>query len=283
MQDHPVERIRDAPLAPDAPAHGGARSFGDERVTPAGDGDVGVRVELGDGRLTAGSGPLEAAHRRGAVRGEAPREQIVQRRLDRRRVDDAARRSPRRARRLHERRAQRAEPRAARGRDRHDRTAEPLRQHVGVDDDVPGAGDVDHGQRHDQRPAELDELCREVQIALDVGGIDDVQEHVGRAFERVVAGDALVEGKAVDVGVQGVGARQVDHLDIDAGMGEAPGLLLDRDARPVADILAKTGERVEEGRLARVGVADHRDLDDGHRARSSSSRTAASARRRLKP
>ena len=43
----------------------------------------------------------------------------------------------------------------------------------------------------------------------------------------------------------------------------APDLSLHRHARIIADLLARTGERVEQGRFSGIGIADQRDHGGG--------------------
>ena len=62
------------------------------------------------------------------------------------------------------------------------------------------------------------------------------------------------------VRAQGVNARKIRNDDILLAL-EAAFLLLNRNARPVADELVRAGERVEQRSLATVRVAGKRDLD----------------------
>ena len=56
-------------------------------------------------------------------------------------------------------------------------------------------------------------------------------------------------------GGQRVGAREVHHLHGGAPVLEGPAAALHGDARPVADMVPRPGERVEEGGLAAVRIA----------------------------
>ena len=58
------------------------------------------------------------------------------------------------------------------------------------------------------RGAEVDELQDQVQVARQVGGVDDGDDHVGAPVEQAVAGDPLVFGDRVER----IGAGQVDEL-----------------------------------------------------------------------
>ena len=91
----------------------------------------------------------------------------------------------------------------------------------------------------------------QVEVALDVGGVDDVDDGVRAApSSRNVPRHDLLAG----VGRQGVDAGQVG----DRGLGVAAHravLAVDGDAGEVADVLVGAGELVEQRRLAAVLVA----------------------------
>jgi hypothetical protein len=143
--------------------------------------------------------------------------------------------------------------------DGHDRAAEPVREALGVDPELPVPGHVHHVQRDDDREVHLQELAGEVEVPLQVRGIDDVDDQPRRARSEERLGDALVERAILIGAAQGVGAGQVDDLDGVAGVFELAGLLLDRDARPVADPLARACQRIEQRSLAAVGIANQAD------------------------
>ena len=117
---------------------------------------------------------------------------------------------------------------------------------------------VHHVQGDDNGDAHLHDLGGQIQVALQVGGIYQVDDHIGVLVNDVVPADDLLQG----VGGQGVNAGQVgDH-----GIGIAPQLalfLLHGNAGPVADILVGTGHGVEHGGLSAVGIAHQGDFN-GH-------------------
>src|SRR5205085_3119859 len=97
--------------------------------------------------------------------------------------------------------------------------------------------------------------------AFEVCRADDGDDHVGRghalhAAREDVTSDLLVDGG----GVEAVEAGEVYEARGRLFSFECPQtfLALDRDARVVSDLLAETGERVEEAGLTRVGVAGQR-------------------------
>ena len=130
-------------------------------------------------------------------------------------------------------------------------------EHCRVELEPVALGEVDHVERDNGRQAELDQLQREAQVIVEVGGIEDDHQRIGLALpflpaEQHVAGHRLVGAG----GIEAVRARKIDHLDGAAVAEHQPsGFPLDRHARIVADLLASAGERVEQGALAGIGIA----------------------------
>jgi len=89
------------------------------------------------------------------------------------------------------------------GRDHHDRAAKLLGKLVRVDLVAVLLHEVGHVEGHDHGQAGLDNLKRQVQVALEVGGIDHLDNDIGLAAHEVVARALLlgaVGGKRVDAG-----------------------------------------------------------------------------------
>ena len=118
------------------------------------------------------------------------------------------------------------------------------------------ADHVHHVDGDDHGNAQLRELCGKVQVALQIGAVDDVQDGVGPLTNQVVTGHNFFQG----VGRQGVDARQVHDDDV-VVLLQLAFLLLHGDAGPVAHELVGTGQGVEQGRLTAVGVARQGNLD----------------------
>ena len=111
--------------------------------------------------------------------------------------------------------------------------------------------DVRHVQRDGDGNVHLQELRRQVQVALEVGRVDDVDDAVGLFIQNIVAGDDLF-GR---VRREGVDAGQVDDGDL-LGQALVDALaLVYGDARPVADVRRAARKGVEQRRFAAVGVA----------------------------
>ena len=89
------------------------------------------------------------------------------------------------------------------GRDHHDRAAELLGELVRVDLVAVLLDQVGHVEGNNHGQAGLDNLKRQVQVALEVGGIDNLDDNIGLAAHEVIARALLlgaVGGKRVDAG-----------------------------------------------------------------------------------
>ena len=85
--------------------------------------------------------------------------------------------------------------------DHHNRAAELLGKLVRVDLVAVLLDQVGHVEGNDHGQAGLDDLKRQVQVALQVGGIDDLDDNIGLAAHEVIARALLlgaVGGKRVD-------------------------------------------------------------------------------------
>jgi len=98
-------------------------------------------------------------------------------------------------------------------------------------------------------------------VIVEVRRVEDDQQRVGLPL-------TLLQAKQDDTGlrfvradrIEAVRAWEVDDFDRSAiGEDETSGFPLDRDAGVVADLLASTGQRVEQRTLAGIGVAGDRD------------------------
>ena len=87
--------------------------------------------------------------------------------------------------------------------DHHDRAAELLGELVRVDLVAVLLDQVGHVEGDDHGQAGLDNLKRQVQVALEVGGVDNLDDNIGLAAHEVIARALLlgaVGGKRVDAG-----------------------------------------------------------------------------------
>ena len=140
--------------------------------------------------------------------------------------------------------------------DLHDLAAQLAGQLLDVDLVAVLADHVHHVHGDDHGNAQLRQLGGQVQVALQVGAVDDVQDGVGALADQVIPGHHLLQG----VGGQGVDARQVhdDHVIV---LLQLALLLLHGDAGPVAHELVGAGEGVEQGGFAAVRVARQGNFD----------------------
>ena len=118
------------------------------------------------------------------------------------------------------------------------------------------AGNVDHVQRDHHRDAQLAQLRRQIQVALDVGGVHDVQNRVRLILDQIAARHNFFQR----VRRQAVNARQVLNDNVLFAL-QAAFLLFNGNARPVADVLVRSGQVVEHCGFATVRVACQRNLD----------------------
>ena len=139
----------------------------------------------------------------------------------------------------------------------HDRYAQQRAQSLRVDEAAAPLDLVHLIERDDHGPLELHQLKREIEIALDAGRVDDVEHDVGMMLRDEMARDVLLDA----IGREGIHAGQIDKQRLVVPQAEARFLALDGDARPVADILIGTGQRVEQRGFAAVRIAGQSDCD----------------------
>ena len=138
-------------------------------------------------------------------------------------------------------------------RDGHHRDAQHGFHLVDADGAAVAAHLVHHVQGQHHGGIQLHELHRQVQVALDVGRVHDVDD-AGRLFaDDELAGDDLLAG----IGRHRVDAGQVGDFRFRV-LFDGTALPVHRDAGEVAHMLVGAGELVEQGRLAAVLVARQR-------------------------
>ena len=185
-------------------------------------------------------------------------------------------------RRLHSPAHQFVDALALPGADSHHRHAQSLFQPGQINGISACAQRVHHVQRQHDRHAQLQQLQRQVQIAFQIGGVHNVDDHVRLIPDDEIPGDDLLHG----IGAEGIDAGQVydGHVAVLIGHRLAllllpahpPGkahvgllavvmvqhgasFLLHRHAGPVAHVLIGAGQLIEKGRLAAVLVARQRE------------------------
>ena len=128
--------------------------------------------------------------------------------------------------------------------------AESLRQLVEVDLVLILLDDVDHVDRQDHRDAKFGQLCRQVEVPLQVGSVDNVQDGIRTFLDEVVPRHHFfqcVRRKRVDTGK--VRDRHVVMLL------QLSFFFLDCYARPVSDKLVGAGQCIKQSRFTAVRVS----------------------------
>ena len=95
---------------------------------------------------------------------------------------------------------------------RHHRDAEVSGQPVDIDPDPLAPGHVHHVESDDHRDAQFQDLRHQIEIAFQIGGIDNRDDDIGPRFARLLA-ENDVDGEHF-VGAarrQAVGAGQIDE------------------------------------------------------------------------
>ena len=149
------------------------------------------------------------------------------------------------------------QPLVLRGDHRDDGQPQGSLEDVRLDPHPLHLGHIHHVEPHHHRYRQAEEFGHQVEVALQGGGVHDGHHHVGPLPDDEVAGDPLLRR----VGRQAIGARQVHDAHEKAVVVVRPHLLLNGLARPVAHVLVQTGQHVEDGRLAHVGLAGQGNRD----------------------
>ena len=140
--------------------------------------------------------------------------------------------------------------------DLNDRAAQLAGEFLDVDLVAVLLDNVHHVDGHDHRDAELGQLRGEVEVPLQVGAVDNVQNRIGPLRDQVVPGDDLFEC----VGGQRINTGKVHDDDV-VMLLQLAFLLFDRDAGPVADELVRAGQRIEQRGFTAVRVARKGNFD----------------------
>ena len=138
--------------------------------------------------------------------------------------------------------------RADRGNHRH--AQQPAEQRH-VDGAALGLDPVHHVQRQGRRHAQLQHLHRQVEVALQVGGVGHDDGRVGPLLQDEVARDHLLQR----VRAEAVGSRQVNQRHLAAVPAHRARLDIHGLAGPVAHVLSAPGQCVEDGAFAGIRVA----------------------------
>ena len=133
-------------------------------------------------------------------------------------------------------------------------------RHVNADAVAPGH--VHHVQRHDDGTIQFEHLADEKKIPFEVRRVHDDQRRVGRGviFQppvQRVAGEFFIRRRAF----QAVKPRQIHDDNLVVAEVRAADAALDGGAGKIGGLGAQAGQRVEQGGLAGVGIADQRERE----------------------
>ena len=126
-----------------------------------------------------------------------------------------------------------------------------------IDDHFLVPGHIHHVQIHHQGDFHLHELEGQIEATLDVGGIHDINDHIGPVVENKIPGHPFLRG----VGGQAVGPRKVHHLHAHVALPVPAGHFIHGDPGIIGHVLTGPGEGVEDRGFSTIGLAGQ-----GHQA-----------------
>ncbi len=148
--------------------------------------------------------------------------------------------------------------------DRHHGNAKLKREALAIDAIAALFDLIHHVEGDDHRPLEFEQLDGEVEVALKIRAVDNVDDRLGFFVDDVIARNDLlhrIRGERID-------ARKIHDRHLMPERAKARAVVgrgfnfafffLHRHARPVTYIFASAGHGVEERGLAAVGVARKR-------------------------
>ena len=106
------------------------------------------------------------------------------------------------------------------------------------------------------RDAQLYQLGGQIQVPLQVGAVDDVQNRIRPLLDQIIPGNHFLQG----VGGQGVNTRQVCDGHIAVAL-QLTLFLFNRYAGPVTHKLVGSGQRIKQGGFACVRISRKRYFD----------------------
>ena len=140
----------------------------------------------------------------------------------------------------------------------HNRATERLLQRLQIHLNFVVLGNVEHIDGNDHRHTHFDELGRQIKVAFQVGGINDVDHRLRFIREDVVTCNAFVFAGS-RCRRNGINAGKVNNLYVVAFKAIPAGFLIDGYARPVADFLFGARQGIKKRCLAAIRIADNTD------------------------
>ena len=134
--------------------------------------------------------------------------------------------------------------------DGNDRDAKHIAHFRDVDRAAVRVDLIHHIECQHHRYAQLQKLQGQVEIALDVGRVHDIDDAVRLLVEDEIACNDLL----LRIRTERINAGQIDDLAI-LHIADIADLLIHGDARKIADVLVGAGQHVEQGGFATVLIA----------------------------
>ena len=159
-------------------------------------------------------------------------------------------------RQLHRLVRRRGDAGALQRRDLQHRAAQLLGQGPDVDGIPALFHHIHHVDGHHHGDAQLRQLGGEVEIALQISAVHDVEDGVGPLCHQILPGHHLLHG----IRREGIDAGQVHDGHVLVSLQPAL-FFLHSDPRPVAHILIGTGQGIEQRRFAAVRIACQCNFD----------------------
>lgn len=122
-------------------------------------------------------------------------------------------------------------------------------QFVDADRTAVGPYLIHHIQRQDHGNSQLHELHGQVQIALNIRGVDNIDDPGRPGFHQEIPGYNFLTG----IGRQRINPRQIGNRSFRI-MANGPVLSIDGDTGKIPDMLLGTGQLIKQGRLAAILV-----------------------------
>ena len=135
--------------------------------------------------------------------------------------------------------------------DGNDRNAEFIGHFLHIDGAAVAAHFVHHVERQHHRDLHFKKLQRQIEVALDIRGVDDIDDAVRLLIQDKIAGHDLL-GR---IGAQGVDTRQIDDAAALCAAHHAL-LAVDRHAGEIADMLVGPCKLIEQRRFAAILISD---------------------------
>ncbi len=113
-----------------------------------------------------------------------------------------------------------------------------------IDFDLVCSSHIQHIEHHDHRNLHFEKLRGQIKVALEVAGVNDVNDQFGFILQDVITGNAFVlTGSRTRL--KGVNAGQVNNCDLSVFISELADNAFNGHARPVADSLMRAGQTVK--------------------------------------